>query len=103
MGLHGGSRRRRAPLIALAVVAGVIATIDNVGIFLGPLLFGLIVDRTGSHAPAWWALVAAAAAAAVLVWLICECREPRRDLGGEPGPEPLRRPARATVRPGGAG
>jgi nitrate/nitrite transporter NarK len=66
--------------------AGVTAAIDNVGIFLGPLVFGLIVDHTGSYAPAWWALVAAAAMAALLVWLIHERpaqtgqRAPRRSV-----------------------
>jgi sugar phosphate permease len=54
--------------------AGVTAAIDNIGIFLGPLLFGLIVDRTGSYAPAWWTMVAAALIAAVLVALIRERR-----------------------------
>jgi cyanate permease len=45
-----------------------------IGIFLGPLLFGLIVDRTGSYTPAWWTMVGAALIAAVLVALIRERR-----------------------------
>ncbi|MCX6363256.1 MAG: MFS transporter [Actinobacteria bacterium] len=55
--------------------AGVTAAIDNIGIFIGPPLFGLIVDRTGSYAPAWWAMVGAAVLAACLLALV---REPRR-------------------------
>jgi cyanate permease len=53
----------------------VTAAIDNIGIFIGPPLFGLIVDRTGSYAPAWWAMVGAAVLAACLLALV---REPRR-------------------------
>ena len=60
---------------AAGAAAGVTAAIDNVGIFIGPPLFGLIVDRSGSYAPAWWALVGAALLAACLLALV---REPRR-------------------------
>ena len=55
--------------------AGVTAAIDNVGIFIGPPLFGFIVDRSGSYAPAWWAMVGASVCAAGLIALV---REPRR-------------------------
>ena len=50
------------------------AAIDNTGIGLGPILFRLIVDRTGSYTPAWWTMVAAALIAAVLPALIPERR-----------------------------
>jgi predicted MFS family arabinose efflux permease len=60
---------------AAGAAAGVTAAIDNIGIFVGPPLFGLIVDRTGSYAPAWWAMVVAAVLAACLLALV---REPRR-------------------------
>jgi sugar phosphate permease len=60
---------------AAGAAAGVTAAIDNIGIFIGPPLFGLIVDRTGSYAPAWWAMVGAAVLAACLLALV---REPRR-------------------------
>jgi len=48
---------------------------DNVGIFIGPPLFGYIVDRTGSYSPAWWSMVAASLAAAGLLLFV---REPQR-------------------------
>jgi MFS transporter, ACS family, hexuronate transporter len=60
---------------AAGAAAGVTAAIDNIGIFVGPPLFGLIVDRTGSYAPAWWAMVVAAVFAACLLALV---RAPRR-------------------------
>ncbi len=82
---RGGRRRLGRPLGTLAgetagpaaagAAAGVTAAIDNVGIFIGPPLFGLIVDRSGSYAPAWWAMVGAALLAACLLALV---REPRR-------------------------
>ena len=64
-----------AGLLALCQAAGVTAAIDNIGIFVGPPLFGLIVDRSGSYAPAWWTMVGAAVLAACLLALV---REPRR-------------------------
>ena len=60
---------------AAGAAAGVTAAIDNIGIFIGPPLFGFIVDRTGSYAPAWWTMVGAAVLAACLLALV---REPRR-------------------------
>jgi sugar phosphate permease len=60
---------------AAGAAAGVTAAIDNIGIFVGPPLFGLIVDRSGSYAPAWWTMVGAAVLAACLLALV---REPRR-------------------------
>jgi len=58
-----------------AAAGGVTAAIGNIGILLGPLLFGLIVDRTGSYTPAWWTMVGAVLIAAVLVALIRERRD----------------------------
>jgi len=52
--------------------AGVTAAIDNVGIFIGPPLFGYIVDRTGAYAPAWWVMVGAAVLAVCLLALVRE-------------------------------
>lgn len=60
---------------AAGAAAGVSAAFFNVGIFFGPPLFGLIVDQTGSYAPAWWALAASAAVALVLLLFV---REPGR-------------------------
>lgn len=73
-GLFGTLAGETAGAGAAGAAVGVTAAIDNVGIFLGPPLFGLIVDRTGSYAPAWWSMVAAAAAAAVLLALVRERR-----------------------------
>jgi len=74
-GLFGALAGETAGPAAAGAAAGVTAAIDNVGIFIGPPLFGLIVDRTGSYAPAWWAMVGAAVLAACLLALV---REPRR-------------------------
>ena len=73
-GLFGTLAGETAGHAAAGAAAGVTAAIDNIGIFLGPPLFGLIVDRTGSYAPAWWAMVAASIAAAVLFALVRESR-----------------------------
>ena len=74
-GLFGTLAGETAGAAAAGAAAGVTAAIDNIGIFIGPPLFGLIVDRTGSYAPAWWAMVVAAALAACL---LAPVREPRR-------------------------
>ena len=63
-GLFGTLAGETAGPAAAGAAAGVTAAIDNVGIFIGPPLFGLIVDRSGSYAPAWWAMVGAAVLAA---------------------------------------
>ena len=73
-GLFGTLAGETAGPAAAGAAAGVTAAIDNIGIFLGPPVFGLIVDRTGSYVPAWWAMVAAAAAAVVLLALVRERR-----------------------------
>ena len=73
-GLFGTLAGEIAGAATAGAAAGVTAAIDNVGVFLGPPLFGLIVDRTGSYTPAWWAMVAAAGAAACLLALVCEPR-----------------------------
>ncbi|HEY5387895.1 MAG TPA: MFS transporter [Thermoleophilia bacterium] len=74
-GLFGTLAGETAGPAAAGAAAGVTAAIDNIGIFIGPPLFGLIVDRTGSYAPAWWTMVGAAVMAACLLALV---REPRR-------------------------
>jgi len=74
-GLFGTLAGETAGPAAAGAAAGVTAAIVNVGIFIGPLLFGLIVDRSGSYAPAWWAMAGAAVLAACLLALV---REPRR-------------------------
>jgi sugar phosphate permease len=73
-GLFGTLAGETAGPAAAGAAAGVTAAIDNIGIFLGPPLFGLIVDRTGSYVPAWWAMVAAAGAAVLLLALVRERR-----------------------------
>ena len=74
-GLFSTLAAETAGLAAAGAAAGVTAAIDNIGIFVGPPLFGLIVDRSGSYAPAWWTMVGAAVLAACLLALV---REPRR-------------------------
>ena len=73
-GLFGTLAGETAGPATAGAAAGVTAAIDNIGIFLGPLLFGLIVDHTGSYTSAWWTMVGAALIAAVLVSLTRERR-----------------------------
>jgi MFS family permease len=73
-GLLGTLAGETAGAAAAGAAAGVTAAIDNLGIFVGPPLFGLIVDRTGSYAPAWWAMVAASGAAVALLAFVRERR-----------------------------
>jgi MFS transporter, ACS family, hexuronate transporter len=73
-GLFGTIAGETAGPESAGAAAGVTAAIDNLGIFIGPPLFGFIVDRTGSYAPAWWAMVGAAAAAAALLAFVRERR-----------------------------
>ncbi len=75
-GLMGTLAGETGGPVAAGAAAGVSAAFFNVGIFLGPPLFGLIVDRTGEYSPAWWALAACAAASLVLLVFV---RERRRD------------------------
>ncbi len=82
-GLFGTLAGETAGPAAAGAAAGVTAAIDNIGIFIGPPLFGWIVDRSGSYAPAWWTMVGAAVLAAALLMFV---REPRR--AGAPAPRP---------------
>ncbi len=85
-GLMGTLAGETGGPVAAGAAAGVSAAFFNVGIFLGPPLFGLIVDRTGQYAPAWWALAACAAVSLVLLLFVREhrgCTPPRR--GRPPG------------------
>ncbi len=75
-GLFGTLAGEIAGPTAAGAAAGVTAAIDNIGIFIGPPLFGWIVDRTGSYAPAWWTMLGAAVLAAILLVFV---REPRRN------------------------
>ena len=61
---------------AAGAAAGVSAAFFNVGIFFGPPLFGLIVDRSGSYSPAWWTPAASAAVSLVLLSCVRERRRP---------------------------
>jgi len=71
-GLFGALAGETAGPAAAGAAAGVTAAIDNIGIFIGPPLFGWIVDRTGSYAPAWWTMLGAALLAALLLGLVHE-------------------------------
>jgi sugar phosphate permease len=73
-GLFGTLAGETAGPAAAGAAVGVTAALDNIGIFVGPPLFGAIVDRTGSYAPAWWTLAAASAAAVVLLAFVRERR-----------------------------
>ncbi len=73
-GLFGTLAGEIAGPAEAGAAAGATAAIDNIGIFVGPLLFGYIVDRSGTYAPAWWVMAGAAACAAFLVGLIQERR-----------------------------
>ena len=94
-GLFGTLAGETAGPAAAGAAAGVTAAIDNVGIFIGPPLFGWIVDRTGSYSAAWWTMLGAAVLAAMLLALV---REPRRAGTDEVRP-PAPSPATARSRP----
>ncbi len=74
-GLFGTLAGETAGPAAAGAAAGVTGAIDNVGIFIGPPLFGFLVDRYGTYGPAWWAMVGASLAAAALLAFV---REPHR-------------------------
>ena len=73
-GLMGTLAGETGGQVAAGAAAGVSAAFFNVGIFLGPPLFGLIVDRTGAYSPAWWSLAACAAVSLVLLLFVRERR-----------------------------
>ena len=79
-GLMGTLAGETGGQTAAGAAAGVSAAFFNVGIFLGPPLFGYIVDQTGAYTPAWWAMAASAAVALVL--LAVRARGPRTRLDG---------------------
>jgi ACS family hexuronate transporter-like MFS transporter len=83
-GLLGTLAGETAGPASAGAAAGVTGAIDNIGIFVGPPLFGWIVDRTGSYAPAWWTMCAAAVFAAILLALV---RERHFSDGESPGHE----------------
>jgi len=74
-GLLGTLAGETAGPAAAGAAAGVTGALDNIGIFVGPPLFGFLVDRYGSYGPAWWAMAGASLAAAVLLAFV---REPHR-------------------------
>jgi MFS transporter, ACS family, hexuronate transporter len=74
-GLSGTLAGETAGASGAGAAAGVTIAIGNVGIFVGPPVFGWIVDHTGSYAPAWWTMLGAAVLAAGFIALV---REPRR-------------------------
>ena len=74
-GLFGTLAGETAGPAAAGAAAGVTGAIDNIGIFIGPPLFGFLVDRYGTYGPAWWAMVGASLAAAALLAFV---REPHR-------------------------
>lgn len=92
-GLLGALAGETAGPAAAGAAAGVTAALDNIGIFVGPPLFGWIVDRTGSYAPAWWTMVGAAVCAAVLFAFVREpggsATRPGADGSREPGRQPV--------------
>jgi sugar phosphate permease len=55
------------------LAAGLCSAMVNVGIMVGPLLFGYLVDRTGAYRPSW-VLMAVVAAVAMVGWSLV--REP---------------------------
>lgn len=59
------------------VTVGASVSVGNIGILLGPPLFGMFADHTG-YAAAWWMLAGAAGIAAMLFGLVGEPRRPPR-------------------------
>ncbi len=71
-GLLGTLAGETAGPAAAGAAAGVTGALDNIGIFVGPPLFGFLVDRYGSYGPAWWAMAGASLAAALLLAFVRE-------------------------------
>ncbi len=59
---------------AAGAAAGFSAALVNVGILVGPPVFGLLVDQTGTYAAAWWAMAATSVVALALLLLVRERR-----------------------------
>ncbi|MBI4506013.1 MAG: MFS transporter [Chloroflexi bacterium] len=57
---------------AAGAASGVVMTSANLGVVIGPPVFGLIVDLTGDYRLAWWVLGAAALAGAALAMRLPE-------------------------------
>lgn len=62
------------------IVTGFMNTFGNLGGFLGPLVVGYLVQRTGSWSAAFY-ISAAVYAASALMWLAVD---PNREIGGDP-------------------
>lgn len=71
-GLMGTLAGETGGQTAAGAAAGVSAAFFNVGIFLGPPVFGYIVDQTGAYTPAWWTMAASAGVALVLLLFVRE-------------------------------
>jgi OFA family oxalate/formate antiporter-like MFS transporter len=96
--LHGLSWGMRGPLMAairadyfgsasFGTITGVSSMIVMFGMILGPLVAGVLADRTGSYVPGFSVLAALAAAGSVAFW------RARRPAGGYA----IRRTGRSTA------
>jgi MFS family permease len=74
-------------LRAFAEANAIQIVFQGVAMAIAPPLFGIIYDRTGSYAPAYWMLVAAAVAGAA-VFLVLGPYRYRPDLGVDQGQDP---------------
>jgi MFS family permease len=71
----------------------------NVGIVVGPPVFGLLVDRTGSYRPSW-VLMTTAAGAAVVCWSLLRAPAAATVATGAAAAGTVRAQPRPTARPG---
>lgn len=71
-GLFGTTAGELGGREAAGVAAGLTAASVNVGILIGPPLYGAIVDLRGDYGPAWFALAGASLAALVCVAAVRE-------------------------------
>jgi sugar phosphate permease len=88
----GGARRA-------GLAAGLCSAMVNVGIVVGPPVFGLLVDRTGSYRPSW-VLMAVAAAIAVVCWSLLRAPAVATVAVGPATAGAVRAQPRPTARPG---
>ncbi|HSL94488.1 MAG TPA: MFS transporter, partial [Thermoleophilia bacterium] len=88
----GGARRA-------GLAAGLCSAMVNVGIVVGPPVFGLLVDRTGSYRPSW-VLMTAAAGMAVVCWSLLRAPAAATVAAGTATVGTVRAQPRPTGRPG---
>ena len=111
--LHGLAWGTRGPLLqslradyfgtsSYGTIMGFSSLIMMIGMMIGPLLAGVLADRTGGYAVGFTVLGALAAAGSIFFILATESSPPARRRSLPAAHEAERRPAAATTAGGGA-